>query len=243
MKRWNRFHACMKKSSLAFVLFSALLAPSQAVLAQIPVTDGASITQSITNTLQQIEQLHAQIEQMKQQYEAVTGSYGRGVQGLEEAISAVKNIPGSWQDIVSRQASGEFGRLAQKYEETLKPLSQDDFPETSQRVGGAYQMSSDAVIASFAGAEVLHEEIQTHLSNLESLARQIDTTTNIKDAQDLQNRITAEQALVQTAMGNMGTIQMNLQGTLLNQQLQAEAETKEFYKWKGPGRLFEGKYE
>lgn len=232
IKKLNCFHACVKTAFLALALLAALLVSSRDAPAQIPVTDGANISQSIMNTLQQIEQMHAQIEQMKQQYEAVTGSYGRGIQGLEEAINAAKNIPGTWQDIVSRQASGEFGQAVQKYEEIFKPIPQSSYEEDS-RTGQSYTMSSDAVIASFAGSELLYDEIQTHISNLEMLSKQIDTTTNIKDAQDLQNRIASEQAFLQTAMGKMGTLQMNLQGNLANQQLQAEAKNREFYEWPG----------
>lgn len=240
MEKKYCFHACMKNGFLSLALLAILLIPSKAIFAQIPVTDGGHITQSIMNTMQQLEQMYAQIEEMKKQYEAVTGSYGRGLQGLEDAIAAAKNVPGSWQDIVSRQASGEFGQAAQRYEEILKPLGLDDFQETSkERTGTAYEMSSNAVIASFAGAEVIHEEIQTHLRNLETLGRQIDTTTNIKDAQDLQNRIATEQALVQTAMGNMNSLQMNLQSSLVNQQLQAEAQHNEYYTWQGAGSVLE----
>ena len=62
-----------------------MLFGSHAARAQIPVTDGASIAQSVAQQVEtiakwklQYDQMVSQIDQAKQQYESLTGSRGLG---------------------------------------------------------------------------------------------------------------------------------------------------------------------
>jgi type IV secretion system protein VirB5 len=64
------------------------------------------------------------------------------------------------------------------------------------------------------------------------MSQQVDTTTNVKDAQDLQNRISSENGMLSSAMAKLNAMNMNLQANLVNQQNQATAGNQKFYQWK-----------
>jgi type IV secretion system protein VirB5 len=72
--------------------------------------------------------------------------------------------------------------------------------------------------------------VQTHLSNLSRLSQVIDGTQNIKDAQDLQNRISAENGMMQSAIAKLNAMNINLQANMLNQQNQATGATQKYFR-------------
>ncbi len=84
----------MKTFSVSLVL-AAGIAVSSTAFAQIPVTDGASIANSIQQQIEtmakwkmQYDQMVSQIDQMKQQYQSLTGSRGLGQQILRRHVDA-----------------------------------------------------------------------------------------------------------------------------------------------------------
>lgn len=158
--------------------------------------------------------LNEQIAQMKKQYDAVTGSYQRGTQLLDDAISAAKSVPGSWRDVVSQQNSGVLGNLKNSYEQIIKTLPSDRFQDKG--LGANYKMATDSVRSALAGSETIFNEAQTHLNNFANLARQIDSTVNVKDATDLQNRMAAEMGLAQAAQMKLSALTASLSANQLN---------------------------
>lgn len=197
----------------------------------IPTTDVAAIAQLV----KQLEILTEQYKELKSQTAALTGKYKRGEIGWDDAINASSIVPGSWQEVVARQGRGEFGNKQNQYENMINTLPVDQFGDSDVQKGRrvtTYKMSTDAVRTALAGGDALYGEIQTHLNNLAKLGRQVDSTENIKDAADLQNRISIEAAMLQSAMAKVMVINMNLQTNLLNQQNQATAINQSFYEGK-----------
>jgi type IV secretion system protein VirB5 len=218
----------LKKTLLASVVIASFNASVSALATGMPTFDIAAVTQ----LMRQFEQLQAQYETLKQQYAAVTGSYGRGQFGLNQSMSSASVVPGSWQEVVAQQRSGEFGSKQSYYEKLINTMPQDLFANPKAQNATTYKMSTDSVRAALAGGDSLYSEVQTHLNNLARMSQQVDTTTNIKDAQDLQNRIATENGMMQSAMAKLNAMNMNLQANMVNQQNQATAANEQFYQWK-----------
>ncbi|AKK24993.1 type IV secretion system protein [Pandoraea oxalativorans] len=221
----------MKNALVAFtvaVSVASLGISAPAIAGGIPTFDEATVLQ----LQQQFKQLEQQYDTLKSQYAAITGSYGRGQIGLSDALNAASVVPGSWQEVVAQQQSGAFAAKQADYEKLIKTMPQDVFANPQAQDATSYKMSTDAVRAALAGGDTLYSEVQTHLNNLARLSQQIDATTNIKDAQDLQNRISSENGMLQSAMAKLNAMNMNLQANMVNQQNQATAENQQFYQWK-----------
>ncbi|MDM0015049.1 type IV secretion system protein [Variovorax sp. J22P168] len=214
----------------------AILAHGQ-VMAQLavvaPVSDMlATLNQgeSIAKWAEQLAEMKRQYDQMKQQYEAVTGSYGRGQLGLNDSINAASVVPGSWQEVVAQQAQGAYGTKQGQYEQVLKTMPRELFQDPKGQGAATYQLSSDSVRAAMSSGDALYGQVQTHLNNLTRLGQQIDSTANLKDAQDLQNRIAVENGMLQTAMAKLTAMNVNLQANMLNEQNQATSSVESYHR-------------
>lgn len=216
----------LRRTFLALALASVSVTATPTFASGIPTVDVAAIAQMT----QQLLQLKQQYDLMRQQYESLVGSYGRG-QGIDPVLEAAKVIPGSWQDVVAQQQQGIYGSKQQYYEKLIDTLPKELFKQPQGSDAKTYQLSTDAVRAAMAGGDALYGQVQKHLDNLNKLSRQVDQTSNIKDAADLQNRIQVESGLMQTAMARMNAMNMNLQANMLNQQNQSKAASQRYFKW------------
>ncbi|MGO4395874.1 type IV secretion system protein [Variovorax sp. M-6] len=223
---------------MAAAALTALLqvpASAQLVVAA-PISDALSTmnqAESIAKWAEQLAEMKRQYDQMKQQYESMTGSYGRGQLGLNDSINAASVVPGSWQEVVSQQAKGAYGSKQGQYEQVLKTMPQDLFHDPKGQSASTYKLSTDSVRAAMSGGDALYGQVQTHLNNLTRMGQQVDRTSNIKDAQDLQNRIATENGMLQSAMAKLGVMNMNLQANVLNQQNQATAANEAYFRRSG----------
>jgi type IV secretion system protein VirB5 len=215
------------KMTVAGLAVAAFLGVSaQAFAGGFPTFDGAAVFQ----LQQQFQQLQKQYETIKQQYDAVTGSYGRGQIGLGDSISSASVVPGSWQEVVAQQQSGAYGSKLYFYEKLINTMPRDLFVDPQAQNATTYRMSTDSVRAAMAGGDSLYAEVQTHLNNLAAMSQQVDSTENIKDAQDLQNRIASESGMMQSAMAKLNAMNVNLYANMLNQQNQATAATQKYFR-------------
>lgn len=210
----------MNKSLVSTALALALgggMAAQVAMAQGIPTYDATTVIQ----LLETVDQLKKQYDQLKAQYEAMTGTYGRGQIGLSDAIRSSSVVPGSWQEVVAMQNTGQYGEYQSHYERMLNTMPQELFAVPEGQHTTNYKMSADSVRAAMAGGDTLYEQVQTHLNNLAILAQQVDSAANLKDAQDLQNRIAAENGMLQSATAKLSVMNMNLQANMLNQQNQS----------------------
>jgi type IV secretion system protein VirB5 len=90
-------------------------------------------------------------------------------------------------------------------------------------------MSTDSVRAAMAGGESLFDEAQTHLQNFHTLGEQVDTTTNLKDAADLQNRMAAELGMAQAAQTKLQALNTSVSANQLNAANQEAAARAKFF--------------
>ena len=196
-------------------------------------TDAISQTnqlQTLAEWGKQLAQMKQQYDQMRAQYAAVTGSYGRGQIGLQDSLNASSVVPGSWQEVVALQAKGAYASKQGAYEQMLRTMPQELFRDSQGQSATTYKLSTDSVRAALSGGDALYSQVQTHLNNLARMNSQVDSTQNVKDAQDLQNRIAIENGMLQSALGKLSVMNTNLQANLLNQQNQATSESQRYFR-------------
>lgn len=224
--------ARMKKLGLATAITLTLGGAANAGVPTLDYANAAAMAQELL-------QLQEQFKVLKQQYETQTnimnnmrGSYGRGSIGLNDSINSASVVPGSWQEVVSRQNSGAYGSKQSHYEELVNTLPQELFANPDSNRARGYQLSSNSVVAAMSAGEALYSEVQVHLNNLTTMSMQVDNTTNAKDAADLQNRIATENGMLTSAQSKLQALNMNLQANLANQENQATSQNEQFFRWK-----------
>jgi len=217
-------------------VFMTLTLVGLVAYAQMPVTitsDLPAIAHHLETMAQwanQLDMMRKQFDATKEQYEAITGSYRRGEIGLTESLKSLSAIPGTWKDVVAKQQSGAYKTSGDSAEDVIKTMPQDLFRSPTGQDAATYKLSTDAVRAAMAGGDVLYAQVQINLNNLAVMANKVDTTSNTKDAADLQNRIAAENAILNSTMAKLSIMNINLQANLLNQQNQATAVNQSRYK-------------
>lgn len=216
----------MKKCLIPLSVAVSMAAALPVFAGGIPTFDAATVLQ----LQQQFKQLQEQYTTLKDQYAAVTGSYGRGQTGLSDAVNSASVVPGSWQEVVAQQKNGAFATKQASYEKLINTLPQDLFANPQAQNATTYKMSTDSVRAALAGGDSLYSQVQTHLNNLARISQLVDSTVNIKDAQDLQNRIATENGMLQSAIAKLNAMNMNLQANMVNQQNQATAATQKYFR-------------
>lgn len=223
----------IKKLGLAIAVTMAI--SGQAGATGVPTGDAGTWA----GLAQNLAELREQYKVLKEQYETQTnimnnmqGSYGRGAIGLNDSINSASVVPGSWQEVVSRQNSGAYGSKQSYYEELVNTLPQELFASPDSNRARGYQLSSNSVVAAMSAGEALYSEVQVHLNNLTTLSMQVDSTTNSKDAADLQNRIATENGMLTSAQSKLQALNMNLQANLANQENQATSQNEQFFRWK-----------
>lgn len=202
------------------------------IIVGLLATSNPAMAQGIpTYDISAVIQLQQQYQQMKQQYEALTGNGGFNALGYNNAVTAASIVPGSWQEVVANQAKGIYGARQQYYEQSLKTMPLEGFADPNGQDAVSYRMSTNAVRSSLAGGDQLYGVVQTHLNNITALGYRVDATDNLKEAQDLQNRIATESAMMQTAAAKLNALTLNLQANMVNAQNQAVSANKKFYTW------------
>lgn len=214
------------KSLYALIISTGILASSAAFAQAMPTGSGIP-TFDVASVMQEMRTY----QQLQQQYTAITGSYGRGQTGLSSAISSAQVVPGSWQEVVAMQNSGAYGAKQNYYESQINTLPSSTFANPQSQQAMDYKNSTDSVRASLASGDALYAETQTHLNNITTLSGQVDSTTNIKDAQDLQNRIASETAMLQSDQAKLSALNTNLAAQQLNHQNQNTAQNQNFFQW------------
>lgn len=193
----------MKKLTLSLILAGGLSLSSVA-FAQIPVTDGASIAQSVTQQIEtiakwklQYDQMMSQIEQAKQQYESLTGSRGLGNILNDPALRDY--LPGDWQAVYDSVKTGGYsglsGRGASVYDANKIFDSCQNVPDGDQRTtceARAVKASQDKGFALDA-----YDAAKSRINQIDQLMAKINQTQDPKAIAELQGRIAAEQANIQ----------------------------------------------
>ncbi|MCP1634885.1 P-type DNA transfer protein VirB5 [Kerstersia gyiorum] len=204
----------MKKLTLSLILAGGL-SLSSAAFAQIPVTDGASIANSIQQQIEtiakwkmQYDQMTSQINQMKQQYESLTGSRNLG-QILNNA--ALRDyLPNDWQGVYDAVKSGGYSGLSGRAQSIYEANKAFDacmvFKIVDQRTACEAQAVKGAQDKAFALDA--YDKAKSRLTQIDQLMAKINDTPDPKAIAELQGRIAAEQAMIQNEQTKLQMYQM-----------------------------------
>ena len=190
--------------------------------AQIPVTDIAHITTSVTNQVEsiskwamQFNQLQQQITQYQQQYSAITGSRGMGALLDNTALKAA--LPADWQQVLTDvKKTSAYVTERGKYP-TLSGLP---------KANALY----DVIASQNAIMGDLYGKANNRLSLIQSLTAQIDSANDPAAKADLANRLISEQNAIQANQNLVTILQQKHRQELEEAALQATKENtcKEF---------------
>lgn len=217
----------MKTKLITVLLMTCLSLPFTASAA-VPVIDLSAIAQLVN----QVIEMQKQYQQMVKQYKAISGTSGKGALKLGDAIAHDKVVPGSWQDVVNAQkAGGKLGNKANYYESLIKTVDPAIFKTGDSRNARTYKLSAENTRAAFAVSDVLYETVEGHLKNIHELTKEIDNAETQKEAMDLNTRMVAENAMLQSAMAKLQAVQTNLLATTQNAANQSQAQRAELFQF------------
>jgi type IV secretion system protein VirB5 len=197
----------MKKLTI-FLLTALLIKP---VLAQIPVTDGASIAQDMLNQVETMAQWASQLQSMSDQYSqmqtdyqqmltdyaAITGSRGLGT--VMDDPSLRDYLPEDWQSTYDDVQHGGYGSLAG----SAKTLYENNkvFDGCMHITASSERTSCEArAVKPYQDKGIADDTYSTaikRINQIQGLMKQINKTQDPKAIQELQGRIALEQAMIQ----------------------------------------------
>lgn len=199
-----------------YFLFASILLGCSAAQAQIPVTDIASLTQQmqqVASWAKQITAMKEQLDSQKQLFESLNGA--RGVGQLLNNPELRNSLPADWQGVYSSVQSGGYSGLtgsakAIRDANMIHSCNGKQGPEKALCDREASKAAQDKAFSLAA-----YDSAQRRLDNIQNLMGQIDGAADAKTAADLQNRMQAENAMIQ-----------NEQTKLMMFKMMAEAEDK-----------------
>ena len=172
-----------------------------------------------------VNQMQQQYEIMKKQYESTTGNTGIGTSGVKNVQDVVS---GSWQDVVANQKTGSFGNAQKAYDKVLTTIGSDGM---NQLLGNdQYKRNYNTVKTGFAFSDASYNALNEHVANLTTLKNKINSTRNIKEAQDLANAIAIEQGYINSIGAKLSAVQTNLAS---NNASSGVTSTQSFKSWFG----------
>lgn len=216
-----------KESIAAAAALVWALAPP--AMAQIPVTDGANLAQSIQQALTTINQLQQQYqdfdqqiqqyEQQLEQYSASTGSYGLGE--LFGGDQAKTYAPGTWQGSLAILEQGgspgnaaDVADYARDYQDRYGFAAGNEVYSSGNSEQAAYTFDQQArsTRAALAISRTAYNRTGERLQRIQTYLDRIDSATDLKAAIDLQNRLNVEIAQALMEQNRLMAVQMQLGG-------------------------------
>lgn len=155
----------------------------------------------------------------------MTGSYGWGTNGFQDFQSWGSDAT-NWNSVISVAQNGgsgsssELGQMMQTIQNSPNQVvfNPNAFQQTDSNTNDEnyYAMQAQTTIAARAASQVDFNNIQNQINYENGLRQDIENTTNLKAAVDLQNRLTAENNLIQ--------LEILRQVALMNQQKSVSAQ-------------------
>jgi type IV secretion system protein VirB5 len=196
------------KALIRAALGALLLVTAVGAKAQIPTTDIVAAGQRLTEITNTIKQL----EQMKNQVTALTGNSGVGLSLNNPALH--NYLPDQWESIYSKVQSGSLTGLSSATQQIMQQEGLGNAPTAgSQRI-------NNTLATNKAMAQTAYDASISRLTNIQNLMSQSNTTQNAAQKADLNNRLQAELANVQTEQSrlNVMTTLQNAETALAQRQ-------------------------
>ncbi|MFA1621313.1 P-type DNA transfer protein VirB5 [Rhizobium mongolense] len=203
----------MQRKSAGFALMAAaaLLSAAMASAQGIPVIDRTAIVkqiESITQLKSQLDTLNQQLQQAEQLYGSLNKITNMAdVASLLNDPSIRKALPRDFsavEGLFKGSGTGVFGNSASKFlgsNSTYRTDANDFYAQELSRVQNqnAGQMSL---------GQQIYDAATTRIEGIDQLRQQISSAADAKDVADLQARLQAETAFLQTDLLRMQGLQM-----------------------------------
>ena len=194
------------------IILSILIAPVSC-FAMLPVVDAGAIANLVKSYNQlksqydllskTYENQQLQLNQEKQLTDDSEGSYGSGAfMNDDSALKDREWSPDNWKNTLQGMSGGNPARyqeLVNTYKQDHPTLSDSEYEKgASSDKAKAYSQEVKVNQAAQVNATYAFDNIKTHLDNIHKISEKIDTTENTKAAIDLNSRLLAEIAYIQT---------------------------------------------
>lgn len=149
------------------------------------------------------------------------GNYNMGNSGFDPNMQSWGNDTQDWNGVLNvaqnSGSSSDYGQMVKQLSGQY-PINTDIIKQTNPNVmdQSFYQLKAQTALAGRAASELDYNNIQKQINYQQSLQQKIDTTTDIKAAMDLQNRLQVE--------GNLINLELLRQLSLLSQQKSLDAQ-------------------
>jgi type IV secretion system protein VirB5 len=176
----------------------------------IPTMDGIGTAQRLI----EIQNMIVQLNQMKNQVSAITGNSNMGMILNNPALH--NYLPNQWESIYGNVNSGSLGGISSSTAQILQQEGMANAPNAGQ------QRVNNTLAANKAMSMAAYDSSIQRLQNIQSLMQQSNATQSAAQKADLNNRINAEQAMIQneqTRLNLMTTLQNSETAIAEHQQL------------------------
>jgi type IV secretion system protein VirB5 len=163
--------------------------------------------QTMAQWAKQYEQMTGQINQMKSQYDSITGNRGLGQILNNPALRSY--LPDQWAGVYDQVRNGKLSGISGRATSIYNAEGFDP------NAAGGRKRELETLAANKAMTMQAYDATLARVNNINSLMQQADATQDTKAAADLQNRMAAENAMIQNEQIRLG---------LLAQLQQAEAK-------------------
>jgi type IV secretion system protein VirB5 len=173
--------------------------------------------QTMAQWAKQYEQMVQQITHLKNQYDSMTGTRGLGQILNNPALRTY--LPDQWASIYDQVRKGQLQGVSSR---ATSIYSAEGFDPNAT---GGRKRQLDVLAANKAITMQAYDASLARVQNINALMQQADATGDVKAAADLQNRMAAENALIQNEQ-----VRLNLAVQLqqAEMQLAAEQRSREF---------------
>jgi|GEM_PF-1471727 len=161
----------------------------------------ANQAEQIANQVQQIQNQVEQLTKLDEQFEAMTGNYGLGQLLNSEAEKNLRRfVPTSWQDTLAIMESGAMPGHQSQVQDAIRAAQQNGerysaaeiFQSINTDEAVEYVKQANKIFTSMGISQSAYSATEQRYEHIEQLTDQIDTATDLKASQDLQNRILTE---------------------------------------------------
>lgn len=173
--------------------------------------------QTMAQWAKQYEQMVQQITHLKNQYDSMTGTRGLGQILNNPALRTY--LPDQWASIYDQVRKGQLQGVSSR---ATSIYSAEGFDPNAT---GGRKRQLDVLAANKAITMQAYDASLARVQNINALMQQADATGDVKAAADLQNRMAAENALIQNEQVRLN-LAMQLQQAEM--QLAAEQRSREF---------------
>ncbi|MBY5770088.1 P-type DNA transfer protein VirB5 [Rhizobium leguminosarum] len=195
----------------ALAMMAALLPVATASAQGIPVIDETAIAkqiESITQLKSQLDTLNQQLQQAQQLYASLNKVTNMAdVAGLLNDPSIRKALPQDFnaiEGLLKGSGTGVFGTSASKFLENNSTYRTDANDFYAQELARAQNRNAGQMSL----GQQIYDAATKRIDGIDQLRRQISSAGDAKDIADLQARLQAETAFLQTDVLRMQALQM-----------------------------------